>query len=851
MGRVKLEIKRIDNTTNRQVTFSKRRNGNFPPTSISTGAGPWPPSSATPMAKKKKPPILGSPLSPNHLPKSRPPPFSTLPSPIQKPDLTNESLKLDQPATSMATEKCPNPTDAIRLDSPAASSTSDTVVLDSVEIRSPASQAPADEPEKSSKPSWAEVVSPSNKKMAEGKKIMTRESPATTRKPKGLSSSRKPPLKALKSIIKTINREQYSNLQLRVLEALDKLTICQRNLLSSPTPAIAALEKEAHKDWMDLAVAEELFLHQRSRVTWVECGDRNTAFFHRYMAVRRSANQIHYILDSSGVKHETIQEIQRCCVDFYSNLLGEYQAPLTDLIRKVIDTLTTIELPNPERGEDLYLWKTGNTHRDFFSTAHTWEEIRPVSPPVPWHKAVWFKGYIPKHAFTFWVAQLDRLPVRTRLVKWGQINNASCCLCNLHDETRDHLLLHCEISIQVWKLVFRRLGEPTVLLLNWSGLVSWMLDPSPQMPLILKLLAAHATIFSIWKERNSRLHESTSHTVDHINTGFNLGAKQNQELGSPILLVRFRMKTQLSLLFLLLASGYYKAYELSILCDIDIALLMFSPSDRLSLFSGKTRIEDVFTRFINLPDQERENALSSFALSFSDQSRCSDFQSKEYLLRTLQQLKTENDIALQLTNPAAMNSDVEEFEQEVYKLQQQQHMAEEELRFTTMEEYETCEKQLMDILVRVNERREHILSDQLSSYEASTIQHQNIGGLFVNDIIGGWLAENELNQAHLFDASAHSTMYETLLQGSSSSLNQNNNIMSECHLSNPNGVFQQWAQAYTSNTGLNPSALFPHMQQHQYGVVGFNPKIKKDEIPLIKREAKIDHEVSDYDIRMF
>lgn len=27
MGRVKLQIKRIENTTNRQVTFSKRRNG--------------------------------------------------------------------------------------------------------------------------------------------------------------------------------------------------------------------------------------------------------------------------------------------------------------------------------------------------------------------------------------------------------------------------------------------------------------------------------------------------------------------------------------------------------------------------------------------------------------------------------------------------------------------------------------------------------------------------------------------------------------------------------------------------------------------------------------------------------
>lgn len=32
-----------------------------------------------------------------------------------------------------------------------------------------------------------------------------------------------------------------------------------------------------------------------------------------------------------------------------------------------------------------------------------------------------------------------------------------------------------------------------------------------------------------------------------------------------------------------------KAYELSILCDIDITLIMFSPSGRVSHFSGKKR----------------------------------------------------------------------------------------------------------------------------------------------------------------------------------------------------------------------------------------------------------------------
>ncbi|KAK1279000.1 MADS-box transcription factor 15 [Acorus gramineus] len=48
-----------------------------------------------------------------------------------------------------------------------------------------------------------------------------------------------------------------------------------------------------------------------------------------------------------------------------------------------------------------------------------------------------------------------------------------------------------------------------------------------------------------------------------------------------------------------------KAYELSILCDIDIALIMFSPSGRLSHFSGKRRIEDVLMRYVDLPDHDR------------------------------------------------------------------------------------------------------------------------------------------------------------------------------------------------------------------------------------------------------
>ncbi|KAI3804299.1 hypothetical protein L1987_25736 [Smallanthus sonchifolius] len=52
-----------------------------------------------------------------------------------------------------------------------------------------------------------------------------------------------------------------------------------------------------------------------------------------------------------------------------------------------------------------------------------------------------------------------------------------------------------------------------------------------------------------------------------------------------------------------------KAYELSVLCDIDIALIMFSPSGRLNHFSCKRRTEDVLNRFVNLSDSERGSVI--------------------------------------------------------------------------------------------------------------------------------------------------------------------------------------------------------------------------------------------------
>ncbi|KAL9257604.1 Agamous-like MADS-box protein AGL104-like protein [Drosera capensis] len=49
-----------------------------------------------------------------------------------------------------------------------------------------------------------------------------------------------------------------------------------------------------------------------------------------------------------------------------------------------------------------------------------------------------------------------------------------------------------------------------------------------------------------------------------------------------------------------------KSLELAVLCDSDVIFLAFSSSGRLSYFSGDKRIEDVLSRFLDLPDSVRE-----------------------------------------------------------------------------------------------------------------------------------------------------------------------------------------------------------------------------------------------------
>ncbi|KAG2242137.1 hypothetical protein Bca52824_096021 [Brassica carinata] len=163
--------------------------------------------------------------------------------------------------------------------------------------------------------------------------------------------------------------------------------------------------------------------------------------------------------------------------------------------------------------QDFFQWRhSPDSIPGVFSLTKTWESLYPSPPPVPWFKSVWFSSNIPKHAFLAWIVTLNRLPTRDRLLGWGMNVPSVCLLCSNADESRSHMFFHCSISREVWTSFFayQSLNPP----LSFDGSLNWVLQASPnkRVKLVCKLLL-HAVCYTLWQERNLRLHNSSSRSV--------------------------------------------------------------------------------------------------------------------------------------------------------------------------------------------------------------------------------------------------------------------------------------------------------------------------------------------------
>ena len=107
---------------------------------------------------------------------------------------------------------------------------------------------------------------------------------------------------------------------------------------------------------------------QRSRIDWLQEGDRNTSFFHARASARRRTNLINLLKRADGPRCEDREGIKSMVYEFYANLFTSKPCTSLDAVLQAIPSKV-----NEEINEALCCEYTN----DEIKAASKWDLLRP------------------------------------------------------------------------------------------------------------------------------------------------------------------------------------------------------------------------------------------------------------------------------------------------------------------------------------------------------------------------------------------------------------------------------------------------------------------------------------------
>ncbi|XP_039004076.1 uncharacterized protein LOC120131037 [Hibiscus syriacus] len=146
-----------------------------------------------------------------------------------------------------------------------------------------------------------------------------------------------------------------------------------------------------------------------------------------------------------------------------------------------------------------------------------WDRIRDRGEKVDWHRLVWFPSHVPKFSLIAWMAILDRLPTKDRLVRFGVMAEPGCRLCMSGLESRNHLFWDCAYSSAISNSLLLACG----LQLHgssWEDHLGWMINNWKCKSLLIHVLKLAWTgfVYFTWEERNHRIFRGLSRSTDRM-----------------------------------------------------------------------------------------------------------------------------------------------------------------------------------------------------------------------------------------------------------------------------------------------------------------------------------------------
>lgn len=122
-----------------------------------------------------------------------------------------------------------------------------------------------------------------------------------------------------------------------------------------------------------------------------------------------------------------------------------------------------------------------------------------------WRK-IWKSKLIPKVAFFIWLVVKNKVLTMNTLMRRGFVMANRCNLCFQKEEDINHILIHCDYTMQIWDRLWR---EGKILFQKphtSTGFIQAM-DSEKEKGQPWIILIAHIW-WQIWKQRNARIFEN-------------------------------------------------------------------------------------------------------------------------------------------------------------------------------------------------------------------------------------------------------------------------------------------------------------------------------------------------------
>lgn len=128
--------------------------------------------------------------------------------------------------------------------------------------------------------------------------------------------------KGIKNALKTLHKDNFSDIQKRVLDATKLYQTAQEASLIQPTSSNLINERNYADQLSILRRIEEAYFKQKSRINWLQTDDQNTSYFQKVAKARNSYNIIHTLIGLDGVEASTPADIGTLAASHFQGILG-------------------------------------------------------------------------------------------------------------------------------------------------------------------------------------------------------------------------------------------------------------------------------------------------------------------------------------------------------------------------------------------------------------------------------------------------------------------------------------------------------------------------------------------------